>query len=353
MLTLRVFVTRRVPEPVRKELELSFALDVHDSELPPPREELLARAAGCDGLVTMLTDRVDAELLDAAGPQLRVVANYAVGLDNVDLAECEGRGIVVSNTPEVLTDATAEMTIALMLALTRRVTEGDRFLRRRETWQWAPTFMLGRGVRGLTLGVVGHGRIGRAVGRLAVAHGMRVVHSLPLDKLLAEADVVSLHVPLTDDTRHLIGERELALMKPTAYLVNTSRGPVVDEAALTRALAKGRIAGAALDVFEREPTVEPRLLELENVVVVPHLASATHEAREAMGMLCVDALRRALLELTTPPGRRSRRHERARGGRSRYCGYFAVRSSSARSLRSTTRARPRNRTHQSRVQSSS
>jgi glyoxylate reductase len=284
-----------VPQTVREELERSFAVDVHDEGLPPARDELLARAAGCEGLVTMLTDRVDSELLDAAGPQLRIVANYAVGLDNVDLAECERRGIVVANTPDVLTEATAEMTIALVLALMRRVVQGDRFLRRADTWQWAPTFMLGRGLRGLTLGIVGWGRIGQAVGRLAEAHGMRVIHSLPLDELLTTADVVSLHVPLTEETRHLIGERELGLMKATAYLVNTSRGPVVDERALTRALAEGRIAGAALDVFEREPEVTPPLLELDNVVLVPHLASATHEAREAMGMLCVKALRETLL----------------------------------------------------------
>jgi glyoxylate reductase len=292
----RVFVTRRVPEPVRVELERSFAIDVHDEELPPAREELLSRAAGCDGLVTMLTDRVDAELLGAAGPQLRIVANYAVGLDNIDVDECERRGVVVSNTPEVLTDATAEMTIALTLALIRRVVEGDRFLRRGEAWQWAPTFMLGRALRDLTLGIVGYGRIGQAVERLAVAHGMRVLHSLSPDELLAASDVVSLHVPLTEETHHLIGERELELMKPTAYLVNTSRGPVVDEAALVRALAESRIAGAALDVFEREPGVTDALLRLENVVLVPHLASATHEAREAMGMLCVQALRKVLVE---------------------------------------------------------
>jgi glyoxylate reductase len=283
-----------VAEGLREELERSFEVDIHDDELPPAREELLARSAGCDGLVTMLTDRVDAELLDAAGPQLRIVANYAVGLDNVDLEECERRGITVSNTPDVLTDATAEMTIALMLALTRRVAEGDRFLRSGEAWQWAPTFMLGRGLVGLTLGIVGFGRIGQAVARLAQAHGMSVVHSLPVDELLATADVVSVHVPLTDDTRHLIGERELGLMKPTAYLVNTSRGPVVDEAALARTLAEGRIAGAALDVFEREPDVEPTLLGLDNVVLTPHIASATQEAREAMGMLCVNALREVL-----------------------------------------------------------
>ena len=293
----RVFVTRRVPERVREELERSFTLDVHDEELPPPREELLARAAGCDGLVTMLTDRVDPELLDAAGLQLRVVANYAVGLDNVDLDGCERRGIVVTNTPDVLTAATAEMTLALMLALTRRVVEGDRFLRRREEWQWAPTFLLGRGLAGLTLGIVGWGRIGQEVGRLARAHEMNVVHAgeLSLDDLLETVDIVSLHVPLTAETHHLIGARELALMKSTAYLVNTSRGPVVDESALAHALAERRIAGAALDVFEREPEVAAALLELDNVVLVPHLASATHEAREAMGMLCVESLRKTLL----------------------------------------------------------
>jgi glyoxylate reductase len=282
---------------VRTELEQSFTVNIHDEELPPSRNEMLARVEGCDGLITMLTDRVDAELLDAAGPQLRIVANYAVGLDNVDLGECERRGIAVANTPDVLTTATAEMTLALMLALTRGIVEGDRFLRRREEWQWAPTFMLGHGLAGLMLGIVGWGRIGQEVGRLARAHEMTVVHAgeLSLDDLLEMVDIVSLHVPLTEETHHLIGERELALMKPTAYLVNTSRGPVVDEAALARALAEGRIAGAALDVFEREPEVTPALRELDNVVLVPHLGSATHEARDAMGMLCVDALRKELL----------------------------------------------------------
>ncbi len=188
------------------------------------------------------------------------------------------------------------MAIALMLALTRRVAEGDRLLRSKETWQWAPTFMLGRGLAGLTLGIVGYGRIGQAVAQLARAHEMTVVHAgeLVLDELLATADVVSLHIPLTSETHHLIGESELALMKPTAYLVNTSRGPVVDEAALVRALVDGRVAGAALDVFEREPVVEPMLLRLDNVILTPHIASATHEAREAMGMLCVKSLREVL-----------------------------------------------------------
>jgi glyoxylate reductase len=301
-----IFASRRFPPRVREELERSFELDLHDSEWPLEREELLRRVAGRDGLMLMLTDRVDDELLDAAGPQLRIVANYAVGVNNIDLDACRRRGVVVSNTPDVLTEATAELTIALMLALLRRVAEGDRLIRRGERWVWGPNLMLGRGLGGLTLGLVGHGRIGQAVERLAVGHGMRVAWSSrdrgqPLDTLLADSDVVSLHLPLTEETHHLIDSAALALMKPTAVLVNTSRGPIVDEGALVEALADGRIAGAALDVFEHEPEVHPGLLELENVVLVPHLGSATQETREAMGMLCVDALRAVVLEGRVPP----------------------------------------------------
>ena len=256
--------------------------------------------------MTMPADRIDDALLDAAGPQLRVVANFAVGYDNVDLEAVTRRGVIVSNTPAVLTEATAEMAIALMLALLRRVAEGDRLIRRRESWIWGPNMMLGRGLATLVLGLVGYGRIGQAVGRLARAHGMDVVYSsrsggIPLAELLAAADVVSLHLPLNAETRHLIDATALATMKPTAVLVNTSRGPIVDEAALAEALAGGRIAGAALDVFEREPEVTAGLLELENVVLVPHLGSATHETREAMGMLCLEALRAVLLEDRVPP----------------------------------------------------
>jgi glyoxylate reductase len=296
-----VFASRRFPDRVREELERSFELDVHDSEWPVDRDELLRRAAGCDGLMLMLSDRVDDELLDAAGPQLRIVADYAVGFDNVDVAACRRRGVVVSNTPDVLTETTAE----LILALLRRVAEGDRLIRRREEWVWAPNLMLGRGLASLTLGLVGYGRIARAVERLASAHGMHVTHTsrssgVPLDGLLASSDVVSLHLPLSDETRHLIDSRALALMKPSAVLVNTSRGPIVDEAALVRALHDGRLAGAALDVFEHEPEVHPGLLELERVVLVPHLGSATLETREAMGMLCVEALRAVLLEGRVP-----------------------------------------------------
>src|SRR5439155_15600516 len=216
----RVSASRRFPERVRAELEQSFELDLSDSESPPPRGELLARVVGKEGLMLMLTDRVDDELLDAAGPQLRVVANYAVGLDNIDLEACRRRGVVVSNTPDVLTETTAELTIALILALLRRVAEGDRLIRRGEHWIWAPNLMLGRGLRGLTLGLIGHGRIGQAVERLALAHGMRVVWSghgrgLSPDMLLSDSDVVSLHLPLTDETRHLIDAAALARMKPT------------------------------------------------------------------------------------------------------------------------------------------
>ena len=291
---------------MRAELERSFDVDVHDSVWPPTRDELLARVAGKDGLMLMLTDRADDELLDAAGSQLRIVADYSVGIDNIDVEACLRRGVVVSNTPDVLPETTAELTIAIVLALLRRVAEGDRLIRRGERWIWAPNLMLGRGLPGLTLGLVGHGRIGKAVERLARAHGMDVVHStrtsgVPLDDLLAAADVVSLHLPLTEETRHLIDAAALAQMKPTAVLVNVSRGPIVDEEALVEALREGRIAGAALDVFEREPKVHPGLPELENVVLVPHLGSATQETREAMGMLCVEALRTVLLEGRTPP----------------------------------------------------
>jgi glyoxylate reductase len=301
----KVFASRRFPDRVRAELERLFDLDVHDSVWPPPRDELLTRVAGCDGLMLMLSDRIDDELLDAAGPQLRVIANYAVGIDNVDVEACRRRGVVVSNTPDVLTETTAELTIALMLALLRRIVEGDRLIRRAERWIWAPNLMLGQGLASLALGLVGYGRIARAVERLALAHGMRVIHTsrsggMPLDELLATADVVSLNLPLSTETRHLIDARALGLMKQTAVLVNTSRGPIVDEAALVVALTEGRIAGAALDVFEREPEVHEGLLELENVVLVPHLGSATHETREAMGMLCVEALRAVLLEGRRP-----------------------------------------------------
>jgi glyoxylate reductase len=307
-----VYLSRRVPPRVVVELERLFELTVHGEERAAARAELYAGVAGRDGAVTMVTDPVDEGLLEAAGPQLRIVANFGVGYDNVDVAACSKRGVLVSNTPDVLTAATAELTMALLLSLVRRVAEGDRLIRNQGSWAWSPTFMLGTTLRGRLLGIVGLGRIGMEVARLAEAFGMRVVYTsrngpsgvayewLPLEELLARADVVSLHCPLTPETRHLIGRDELRAMRRDACLVNTTRGPVVDEEALAEALSAGEIAGAALDVFEREPEVHEALLGLENVVLAPHLGSATVETREAMGMLCVSALRAVLLDNRCP-----------------------------------------------------
>ncbi len=284
-----VHISAPVPAEVEEALRRDF--DLADG----PR--------GADGIVAMLTVTVDDAYLDAAGPQLRVVANYAVGVNNIDLEAARRRGVVVANTPDVLTGATAELALTLMLSLLRRVTEGDRFVRRREPWQFSLEFMLGERLEGKALLVVGAGRIGRETARLAEAFGARAVtagRGDDLDALLAEADIVSLHVPLTVETRHLIDARRLRLMKPTAVLINTARGPVVDEAALAEALRDGVIAGAGLDVYEREPEVTEALLALENVVLAPHLGSATRDTRIAMGMLCVEALRAVLLEGRTP-----------------------------------------------------
>ena len=266
--------------------------------------ELVTASAGADGVIVTPAVGVDAAFLDAAGPQLRIVANYAVGIDNLDLDAIRARGIVASNTPGVLTNATAEHAIALALALLRRVAEGDRALRRHDAWEWGPDFMVGESLEGKDVLVVGPGRIGRRVAELAAAHGARVAFAGrgdDLRTLLAGADVVTLHCPLTPQTRHLLDSRALAAMKPTAIVVNTARGQVVDEAALVSALEAGTIAGAALDVFEHEPSVTEELLTMENVVVTPHIASATREARLAMGRLVVSALRAVLLENRTPP----------------------------------------------------
>jgi len=266
--------------------------------------ELVHEPTGADGVIVTPAVAVDAAFLDSVGPQLRIVANYAVGLDNVDLGAMRQRGVVVSNTPGVLTNATAEHAIALVLALLRRIVEGDRSLRRRDRWEWGPDFMVGEGLERKELLVVGPGRIGRRVAELAEAHGARAAFAGRGDDVLtalATADIVTLHCPLTPDTRHLIDARALAAMKPTAVLVNTARGPVVDEAALVSALESGEIAGAALDVFEREPAVPEELLGMENVVLTPHIASATRETRLAMGRLVVSALRAVLLEGRTPP----------------------------------------------------
>ncbi len=265
--------------------------------------ELVERPEGADGILVALTARIDAAYLDRAGPQLRVVANYAVGLNNIDLDAAAARGVVVTNTPDVLTRATAELAVGLMISLLRRITEGDRFIRRRSEWEFSLEFMLGASLDGKDVLVVGPGRIGRETARLAEAFGARTAFAgrdADLHGLVGRADVVSLHVPLTAGTRHLIDARALEAMRPSAVLVNVARGPVVDERALVAALRSGTIAGAALDVYEREPDVEEGLLELENVVLTPHLGSATRATRVAMGMLCVDALRAVLVEGRRP-----------------------------------------------------
>jgi glyoxylate reductase len=261
-----------------------------------PRAEFLERSRGKDGLLTMLSERVDAELLDAAGPQLKVVANHAVGYDNIDVAECAKRGVLVANTPDVLTETTADLAWALILAAIRRVAEADRFLRSEMPWTWGPRMMLGHDLYGKTLGIVGYGRIGQATARRAQGFGMHVIHNsrrgngVDFDTLVAESDVISIHAPLTPETKHLFNADAFRRMKPTAVLVNTARGPLVDEAALAQALKNQEIFAAGLDVFEREPEVEKALLGLDNVTLLPHLGSATLETRAAMGLFAVENL---------------------------------------------------------------
>ena len=285
-----VLLTRRIPSAPLRVLEDACEVERYDGGAAIPRDELLARVRGKQALICLLTDTVDDAVLDA-GRDLKVVANIAVGYNNIDVPSARRRGIAVTNTPDVLTEASADFTWALILGITRRISEGERLVRRGEWKGWALDFMLGMELRGKQLGIVGFGRIGHAVAARAGAFGMRVVHAsrasdgMPLDRLLATSDVVSLHVPLTPETKHLIDQPALARMKRSAYLINTSRGPVVDEAALAWALRERIISGAALDVYEREPVISPELLKLENVLLAPHLGSATTETRTAMADL--------------------------------------------------------------------
>lgn len=305
-----VHLTFAPQEAVRRLLdEHGYNLDIYDGPLPQPRERLLERVAGAESLICSLFDRIDDELFDHA-PRLRVVAQFGVGYDNIDLAAARERGLTVTNTPDVLTEATADLAWALLLAAARRVGEGERLLRRGQWTGWEPGQLLGAQVSGATLGIVGAGRIGTATGLRAKGFGMRVLYTsrganrtletgvgarrVQLEKLLRDSDFVSLHVALAPETRHLLNAERLAMMKPTAVLVNTARGAVADEAALAEALASGRIAAAGLDVYENEPRVHPRLLELENVVLAPHLGSATRSTREAMGLLAARNLIAAL-----------------------------------------------------------
>ena len=293
----RCFVTRDLPFPALDRLRAEYEVEVWPERMPPPREQLVEGARSAEGLLCMLTDRVDSQLLEAC-PQLLAISNYAVGVDNVDVAAASARGIAVGNTPGVLTEATADLTLALMLAVLRRLREGEAAVRGGEWLTWEPAFLLGRDLHGAGVLLIGGGRIGQSVARRLEGFGARVVvagREDPLEPLLREADVVSLHCPLTEETRGLIGARELEAMRSAAVLVNTARGPIVDTAALGHALRHGEIAGAALDVTDPEPLPAGHsLLGAPGLLVVPHVGSATYATREAMADLAVDNLLAAL-----------------------------------------------------------
>jgi glyoxylate reductase len=299
----RVFVARVIPDEGLDPVRAATDADIWPDELPPPRDELLKRIAGVEGVLALLTDRVDDEFLDAAGPGLKVVSNYAVGFDNVDVPACTRRGVAVGNTPGVLTDTTADLAWTLLMAAARRIVEGADYVRADRWKTWGPLLLLGPDVHGATIGIVGFGRIGQAVARRATGFGMRIVYHdvqrasaaveaaydatfLPLEELLAQSDFVSLHVNLTDVTRHLINADTLRQMKPTAVLVNTARGPVVDSMALVEALRDGVIAAAALDVTDPEPMPASHpLVSLPNCLIVPHIASASRATRGKMAAM--------------------------------------------------------------------
>ena len=299
----KVFVGRRIPEEGLDAVRAACDMDLWEDELPPPRDELLRRVAGVDGVLTLLTDKVDDEFLDAAGPQLKVVSNYAVGFDNIDVAACARRGIPVGNTPGVLTETTADLAWSLLMAAARRLPEADRYVRAGSWKTWWPLLLLGPDVHGATIGIVGFGRIGQALARRAQGFGMEILYHdlqplppsvtdplgatfLPLEELLPRSDFVSLHVNLSPVTRQMINAETLAMMKPTAVLVNTSRGPVVDQAALAAALRDGVIWAAGLDVTDPEPIpMDDPLVALDNCLIVPHIASASRATRGKMAAM--------------------------------------------------------------------
>lgn len=302
-----VFITRHVPDAALEQVRTACEVHLWEDDMPPPYEKLVERSHGKDGVLTMLTDRIDAAFMDAAGSSLKVISQMAVGYDNIDVYAAKQRGIAIGNTPGVLTDTTADLAFALLLAAARRIVEGVRYIERDEWTMWHPTVLLGRDVSGATLGIVGFGRIGRAVARRAAGFNMRVLAYSPtltddianaanveradLQHLLRESDFVSLHTPLNEATRHLINHETLKLMKPTAILVNTARGGVVDQDALYDALVGGIIGGAALDVTTPEPLrADHPLLKLPNVTVVPHVGSATVGTRGRMAAMAADNL---------------------------------------------------------------
>jgi glyoxylate reductase len=295
----KVVVTGKIPSGGLERLKTEHDVTAWESDVAISRDELLRMVAGADAIVSLLTEKVDDELLDAAGPQLQSVSNVAVGYNNIDVPACEKRGVLVTNTPGVLTEATADIAMSLILMATRRLGEGERVIRAQEPWQWGMFYMLGMGIQGRQLGIVGMGQIGIATARRAKAFGMNIAYTrrtpledhvveeldakfMTMDELIESSDVLSLHCPYSPATHHLMSENQFARMKKTSFLINTARGPIVDEAALVTALKSGEIAGAGLDVFENEPAIHPGLLELDNAVLIPHLGSATVETRAAM-----------------------------------------------------------------------
>ena len=294
----KVFVTQNIPQAGLDLLMMECDVFVNKEDRVLSKGEIIERLKGMDGMVCLLTDAIDGEIMDAE-PNLKVISNYAVGFDNIDVEAATERGIPVTNTPGVLTETTADFAWALLMAIARRVVEADKFTREGKFKGWRPQLLLGSDVYGKTIGIVGMGRIGQAMARRARGFGMNILYYdeyrpdpavekelgatyVPFDELLQKADYVSIHVPLMESTHHLIGERELKLMKKTAYLINSARGPIVDEKALVKALQEKEIAGAGLDVFEDEPELAPGLAELDNVVIAPHIASATIETRSKM-----------------------------------------------------------------------
>ena len=302
----KVLVTRKLPGSAIKKLQAQYAVTLNNKSSNLKKSELKKMVVGQDAILCLLADKIDKEIIDAAGKQLKVIANYAVGCDNIDIATARAKGIIVTNTPGVLTQAVAEHAMALLITIARRIPESDKFLRQNKYKGWEPELFLGNELCGKTLGIVGMGRIGGAVAKIAAkGYNMKVVYfdngksnpeldktisssNVNLTELLKTSDFVSIHVPLLPSTRHLIGKKELGLMKKTAYLVNTARGPVIDEKALVNALKNKKIAGAALDVFEFEPKLSPGMSSLTNIVITPHIASATIETRTAMAELAVN-----------------------------------------------------------------
>jgi glyoxylate reductase len=311
MVKPHVYVTRVIPDAGLERIRAVADMEVWEGEEPPPYEILLEKVVGLDGLVCLLTDRIDAPLIAAAGGSLRVISQMAVGTDNIDLAAATERGISVGNTPGVLTDTTADFAFSLLMAAARRIVEGERYVKAGKWLTWGPTLLMGQDIHSATLGLIGFGRIGQGMAKRARGFGMRVLYADPsvdggtakkldaeareLDELLAESDFVSLHVPLTEQTIHLMGEREFGLMKPSAILINTARGPVVDPGALYRALKEGEIAYAALDVTEPEPiSMEDPLLTLDNCLIVPHIASSSLATRSKMATMAAENLEAGL-----------------------------------------------------------